>query len=429
MRGLISHALRRYWPLGADPVEHLPIPALVITATESLPPSLAYVVLPDWAADLAPPEGMLVPKHLIAAGSDEPWTRTDWWQAAFWYLNCSAERAHERVHGPIHSYSMRLDGWDPAMCDYAWVNRIALFLRRWAARLGQKEEGELLGSLPRAEISITHDVDAVRKTLAIRLKQTAFCGFNGLRRLLRGQAYSGTQKLAQGMRFLLGNHDYRLIEQIARLEDAHGLRSRFNLYGGGGRLCRSPKNMLFDPGYDVGEPVLAASLRKLVADGWQMGVHQSFDAWADANRMRNEKLRVEAALGRGVTTCRQHWLRFGWDVTWPAQVSAGFALDTTLGFNDRPGFRAGAALQFSPSWALGRSDFEVLPMVLMDSHLYDYLDLDKDERERELRRWLDEVRFVRGQASVIWHTHVLAGDYGWGDGFQQLLAALGDVSI
>lgn len=63
-------------------------------------------------------------------------------------------------------------------------------------------------------------------------------------------------------------------------------------------------------------------------------------------------------------------------------------------------------------------------MVFMDSHFYDYLDLERDARVPEMKRWLDEIRFVRGQASVIWHTHVLTGDYGWGEGFEQLVQEL-----
>ena len=422
----MTRAMGRYWPFGARPVERLPILCMPLPTKEPLPPTLSYITLPGWAADLAPQEGLLVPRHVIADGLGEPWSRTDWWQAAYWYLNCSAEREHEKNDGPIHSYSIRLNGWDSAVWEYAWVNRIALFLRRWAAHLWEVDESILLGELPNAEIAITHDVDAVEKTASIRLKQTAFCSFNGVRRVLRGEVYSGGQKLVQGMRFFLGNDDYRLIEQIARQEDEHGLRSCFNLYGGGGGLRRPLKSLLFDPGYDVGAAALSGSLRRLADKGWEMGVHQSFDAWADADKMHNEKLNVEAALGRSVTICRQHWLRFGWEVTWRAQADAGFLLDTTLGFNDRPGFRAGAALQFSPSWALGVSDFAVLPMVFMDSHFYDYLDLDRQEREREMHRWLDEIRFVRGQASVIWHPHVLADDYGWSEGFNLLLEALAE---
>lgn len=97
-------------------------------------------------------------------------------------------------------------------------------------------------------------------------------------------------------------------------------------------------------------------------------------------------------------------------------------LDTTLGFNDRPGFRNGAALKFAP---FGDAEaFAALPLVLMDSHLYDYAALDGAGRARAMRYWIEEVRQVRGQCTVLWHPHTLSEDYGWADGFRALLAAI-----
>lgn len=374
-----------------------------------------------------------VPAHFVLEGQGDAWVRTDWWQTAYWYLNCSAERAFEAVHGPIHSYSNRLTDWDPVIWERAWVNRIALFMRRWVAQHNQVDEDVMLGSLPETDIQITHDVDAIQKTPAIRLKQSAFNAFNGMRRLLQGKRSSAMQKFRQALLFFSSNDNYWFFDKIAALEEKHGLRSSFNLYGGGGGWLRSPKKILLDPAYDVRSPRLASQMRALLARGWQVGLHQSFDEWSNPRSMCIERLRVEQAIGQSVTTCRQHWLRFSWERTWIAQREAGFLLDTTLGFNDRPAFRCGAALRFKPVLAHVDShprtaELEVVPMVLMDSHLYDYLDLNDIDRQTQLKKWLDEIRLVRGQATVIWHTHVLGKDYGWSGGFDALLHLLDSKS-
>jgi hypothetical protein len=423
-RRYVAAELAPYWPRSADAVAGLAIPAAPPAAPELLPPRFELVPLPDWAADVAVEGGLLVPRRHAGPAGSERWRAVDWWGAAWWYLSGAAERAHEERSGPIHSYSYRLAGWDPRMWERAWVNRIALFLRRWAAREARQDERALLGHAPAAEIQLTHDIDAIRKTLAIRFKQSAFHGYNALRLAGRGELRHALGKLGAAVRFLLSDADYWHFDAIEAAELRAQVRSSFFVYGGDPRR-RSLVQALFDPGYHVREDRLAAKLRALAAAGWRVGLHQSYTAWRDEAAMAREKARVEDALGTRVTACRQHWLRFSWRETWKAQQAAGLEADATLGFNDRPGFRNGAALSFRP-WDTARDGpmrLAATPLILMDSHLYDYR--PGSDPAREIRRWIGEVEAVGGTASVLWHPHTLSPDYGWPAGFEALLAAVG----
>ena len=67
---------------------------------------------------------------------------------------------------------------------------------------------------------------------------------------------------------------------------------------------------------------------------------------------------------------------------------------------------------------------EVLPLVLMDSHLYDYDELTDDQRIERLDQWLDEIRQVHGNATVNWHQRVWARDYGWDKTYANLLESM-----
>jgi hypothetical protein len=423
-RRYVIEAGRRYWPRAEELVDGLPVIEAADGGSEPIPPRLTEVEAPEWARDVAAQGVFLVPSHTVVAGPGPPWQRTDWWRAIFWFLSGSAERVHEAAHGVIHSYSARLSGWDERLWTRAWVNRMALFLRRWASRAAGRAEDEAFGPLPAAELILTHDVDAIRKTLAIRVKQSAFCAFNAGRRLAGGRLSRSAAKLAQAGRFLFAAGDYWCFDTIAALEEARGLRSHFNFYAGRNGRRSGPRERLFDPGYAADEPRLKRSAQELHRRGWAIGLHPSFASWGDPGRIAEERDRLERSLGLAVTSCRQHWLRFSWGATWRAQQEAGLALDTTLGFNDRPGFRNGAALRFRP-WdeAAGRPlRLEAIPLVLMDSHLYDYADLPEEQRHQEMARWVDEVRLVRGTATLLWHQQTFARDYGWAQGFHELVA-------
>jgi hypothetical protein len=311
------------------------------------------------------------------------------------------------------------------MWERAWANRMALFLRRWAARQANADQTPLLGPLPKPQILVTHDVDAVRKGWSVRAKQSAFHLFNCARRTVSGDFRGAADRLGCAARFAFSRADYWRLDELLELERAAGVSSCFMLYG------RAPSRRtgalrLLDPDYDVAEEVLAHRLRALSREGHAIGLHPSFATWNDARAMREERERVERACGAPVTSCRQHWLKFSWQRTWAAQAEAGLKLDMTLGFNDRPGFRNGAALRFAP-WdhvTAAPMAIESVPLLLMDSQLYDYAHMDDRARAAAIRHWIGEVAAVRGAASVIWHPHTLSPDYGWREGFRMLLAAL-----
>ena len=425
----VGRALGRYWRSGAMAVQRLPIAEVVFPdSLDAL--KLVMVQMPDWAARSAVDGRLAVPAEACQGQADPPWDRVDWWLAAFLLLECWHERAWELRHGPIHSYSHRLRAWDARVWSHAWVNRIALFMRAWASRMAGTPDDQWLGPVPAASIALTHDVDAVNKTLAIRLKQSLFLLFNAVRLAGRGHWHSAAERIAQASAFLLRPNTWSgLLDATCSLERACGLRSRFHFYAGG--RPTGVVQWLFDPSYEISEPGLARTIQSMSAQGFSIGLHLSFDAWRSAPRARAQRERLESVVGAPVLNCRQHWLRFSWCDTWAAQSQAGLAQDTTLMFNDRAGFRAAAALQWSPwdarSGAAHR--LTVLPTLLMDSHLYDYQPLLREQRRQAIGQWLDELVAVGGQAAVLWHPHTLSRDYGWRDGFDELIAQMQRRSI
>jgi len=200
LKHYVASQLTAYWQDGESALA-LPIPNLPWPKEEPLPPRMKFVALPAWAEDLGIDGNLLVPAQFIDSGASEDWAKTDWFSVIFWYLNGVAEHAFEDKYGPIHSYSYRLKGWDPRIWERAWVNRMALFLRRWAARANNQSEAVVFGPLLAANILLTHDLDAIEKTFAIRLKQSVFHAYNAMRLLLSGQIRAAAAKALHALRF------------------------------------------------------------------------------------------------------------------------------------------------------------------------------------------------------------------------------------
>ena len=418
-----AHALdagSRYFMDGVHAVEALPLAQCGADPTMRL----TTVALPDWASDIGAGEkpGLLVDSCCVIPGQGPAYERCDWLLAAFLHLEGWLERSVEERAGPIHSYALRLPPAWSAAYDHAWVNRIFLFLRRWAARTVGADEASVFGPRPEARFVLTHDVDALEKTLPLRLKSTVMSGVAAVRHLAGGRMREAMRRIGASIPFAVTSSDYCLFDRVCRSEVQRGFRSVF-LFANR-RSTAGAVTWLMDPGYRVDDARLTGLIRQLLSGGWQVGAHPGFKTWNDSARLGEVVSAVAAAAARPISLCRQHWLRFSWADTWKAQSAAGIKMDFTLAFNDRPGLRNGAALRYRP-WdhdAGAPARLEIVPTLLMDSHFYDYA--FPPDPAAAMARWVDEVIAVGGEAALLWHVHTMHEEYGWGRGYEALLDLL-----
>ncbi len=341
----------------------------------------------------------------------------------FAYVSCLEEVRHEARFGPLHSYAVRLKT-DSRRFRRPYAHYLALALRCALEKLWPVMP---VGRTKKPAIHLTHDVDLTEKVFVTRAKEGAFRMFNTGRYLVRGNISGARKKLGETARMVFREDDYFLFDEIASLEAEFGFCSTFNVYApvSGGGLGESITRWLFDPPYDPADhPRLASTLHHLVGEGWEIGVHFGFTSWRHAEQMREEREKLEYAMGKkGIISSRQHWLRFSHSETWHALWESGMRVDTTLGFNDVPGFRGGLALPFHPYDHVAKKAHPIIsiPTILMDTHLFYYGNLEAAERLQTMETFLEEVRFVGGEACIIWHSHTLSRDHGWGQDYRSLL--------
>lgn len=150
----------------------------------------------------------------------------------------------------------------------------------------------------------------------------------------------------------------------------------------------------------------------------EFAVH-GIDAWRDADAGRAELKELTAVTGQEKPGIRMHWLYFS-DHS-PRQLEdAGFAYDSTWGYNDAVGYRAGTSQVFRLA---GTESLLELPLTIMDSALFytGRMGLDRQEAMQRCRGIVQQARRFGGALVINWHDRSLAPERQWGRCYQDLL--------
>ena len=172
-------------------------------------------------------------------------------------------------------------------------------------------------------------------------------------------------------------------------------------------------------GYEAKE--LADTICKLRAAGCEVGLH-GIDAWLDSASGREELEEVRRLTGVSETGVRMHWLYY--NEKSPATLEkAGAAYDSTIGYNETVGYRAGTTQAYKP---LEAERLLELPLHVMDTALFylSYLGLSPRKASARLLQMADNVVRFGGCLTVNWHDRSLAPERLWGTCYGNLIQDL-----
>jgi hypothetical protein len=127
-----------------------------------------------------------------------------------------------------------------------------------------------------------------------------------------------------------------------------------------------------------------------------------------------EAERCRSAIGEDTIGGRQHYLRWSPD-TWLHWEQCGLAYDSTVGYADRVGFRAGTCWPYRPwLWSENRrADLLEIPLIVMDQTLVSpvYMGLPPDESVAAVQDVLRKCANVGGVLTLLWHNNCLGWPY------------------
>lgn len=171
--------------------------------------------------------------------------------------------------------------------------------------------------------------------------------------------------------------------------------------------------------YDIQD--IAGLVRKLMSAGSEIGLH-GIDAWLDSSKGCEERNRVSSVTGESDIGVRMHWLYA--DERSPANLDkAGFSYDSTIGYNETVGFRAGTAQAFRP---LEAARLLELPLLVMDTALFypSHLNLSASEARERVQSIIDQALVYGGVVTVNWHDRSIAPERLWDEFYEQLIQEL-----
>ncbi len=338
--------------------------------------------------------------HELGFGDDLPYRERAWEQLergerptgddvaeAFFHLARLEERGggERDRHGRFPASASCLDPLDPP-------------LERLRARLGL--DAPRWGGA-RFAVALTHDIDVPWRWTRVGVRGTAATLKRHALARRGGAALRDARALAGvPLHKLRGTDPNWRFERITALEAALGARSTFF-------VMAAHRHRADGPTPESYERLRGRLVETIAAGGGEVGLHGSYTAANDPRALAEEKETLEALAGP-VAGQRYHYLRVDPHENLATLDALGFRYDSTLGFADAAGFRAGIAQPFRP-W-----DHEhdrplrlvEIPLAAMDVTFSEerFLGLAAAAAERRL---LDLVRWAAahgGGFSVLWHT-------------------------
>lgn len=233
-------------------------------------------------------------------------------------------------------------------------------------------------------VCLTHDVDRIRKTYQY-ITQVKKANYLQVRQLFKFR------------------NPYWGFPAIMRIEDKFGVRSTFFFMQESKKISLlRPKQWVLSAGkYKFDDKKVCKIIQLLHRNGWEIGLHGSYDSYKNENSLREEKKELEDVLGAEVIGIRQHYLNLEIPKTWRIQQRVGFLYDASFGFRDRVGFRDERYLPFHPF----DDSFLEIPLIIMDSALF--LNYDSEGVIwKECLSLIEKVEKQKGLLTVLWHQRV-----------------------
>jgi hypothetical protein len=167
-------------------------------------------------------------------------------------------------------------------------------------------------------------------------------------------------------------------------------------------------------------------ISNLLRQGHEIGLH-AIDAWEDDSRGKQEKVTLENLTEQKCVGVRIHWLYFNQESPHLLE-NAGFGYDSTLGFNDAIGYKAGTSQVFKLPTTKNLLE---LPLSIMDTALFyqKRMGVTEPKAMKMVKKIIDQYKKFGGVLTINWHTRSLQPERNWDEFYLALLNLLNSEKV
>lgn len=356
-----------------------------------------WVKLPSFSNSYGLDENkVLFPKKYVMSNKegieDVDYRDCNWIQACDYLSSLSFEK--DTFLNSLMSLSK--ESISPELFEKAWVNRYLLFLRDWAALKANKNN--LIGKVNTPEIILTHDVDAIKVSKGLKLRQ-----FVQNKQIIN----------------LKNKENLNMIEEIMKVEKNYGFKSIFFISGN--RI--STRIPLADPSYGLDQ--ITDTLSKVIREGFEIGLHPGIFSSKINSFFSIEKNKLEKYSKVKITKTRNHWLANSKNPTWKIYSKNDICEDFSIGYNDLPGFRNLTALKYKPN----KYPVNLISMFAMDGQYLNFGKKDVNLFFDDVKKYIIEIINVGGVSSINTHQRLFHEYYGFMNIYISLLEYLNNLKV
>lgn len=142
-----------------------------------------------------------------------------------------------------------------------------------------------------------------------------------------------------------------------------------------------------------------------LSSSYSLGLHPSYQAYSEPNRIKVEKERLEKIINKKITSARCHFLRVNLPATYRAFIENGITDDYTMIYASQCGFRTGLCTPIK--WFdLERNVSTNLTLhtsVVMEGILRDYNKINPVESGEKISELMNVVKQSGGEFISVWH--------------------------